>query len=87
MMKITKKMIENWLGSDTDIPELLTEIANGEYKAKQFKEDIIDTYLSTQEEAVYTGDAPSTEASFYKKSEVEDLDNQSYSEGEEYDNE
>ena len=35
----------------------------------------------------YTGDAPSTEASFYKKSEVEDLDNQSYSEGEEYDNE
>ena len=36
---------------------------------------------------VYTGDAPSTEASFYKKSEVEDLDNQSYSEGERYDNE
>ena len=48
---------------------------------------------------VYTGDAPSTEASFYKKtfvgiseteykkSEVEDLDNQSYSEGEEYGNE
>ena len=35
----------------------------------------------------YTGNAPSTEASFYKKSEVEDLDNQSYSEGEEYDNE
>ena len=35
----------------------------------------------------YTGDAPSTEASFYKKSEVEDLDNQSYSEGERYDNE
>ena len=47
----------------------------------------------------YTGDAPSTEASFYKKtfvgiseteykkSEVEDLDNQSYSEGEEYGNE
>ena len=42
----------------------------------------------TEEEkgTVYTGDAPSTEASFYKKSEVEDLDNQSYSEGEEYDN-
>ena len=43
----------------------------------------------TEEEqgTVYTGDAPSTEASFYKKSEVEDLDNQSYSEGEEYSNE
>ena len=40
-----------------------------------------------QQETVYTGDAPSTEASFYKKSQVEDLDNQSYSEGEEYDNE
>ena len=51
-----------------------------------------------QQGTVYTGDAPSTEASFYKKtfvgiseteykkSEVEDLDNQSYSEGEEYDN-
>ena len=36
---------------------------------------------------VYTGDAPSTEASFYKKGEVEDLDNQSYSVGEEYSNE
>ena len=47
-------------------------------------------------ETIYTGDAPSTEATFYKKtfvgvseteykkSEVEDLDNQSYSEGEEY---
>ena len=43
----------------------------------------------TEEEqgTVYTGDAPSTEASFYKKSEEEDLNNQSYSEGEEYDNE
>ena len=43
----------------------------------------------TEEEqgTVYTGDAPSTEASFYKKSEVEDLDNQSYSEGDRYDNE
>ena len=40
-----------------------------------------------QQGTVYTGDAPSTEASFYKKSEVEDLDNQSYSEGEKYDNE
>ena len=40
-----------------------------------------------QQGTVYTGDAPSTEASFYKKSQVEDLDNQSYSEGEEYDNE
>ena len=52
-MKITKKMIENWLGSDTDIPELLTEIANGEYKAKQFKEDIIDTFVNSRGGCLY----------------------------------
>ena len=50
MRKVTKNMIENWLGTDTDIPELLAELANGEYKPKQFKQDIIDTYLSTQGE-------------------------------------
>jgi len=47
----------------------------------------VDFAVSKEEEeqgTVYTGDAPSTEASFYKKSEVEDLDNQAYSEGEEY---
>jgi len=55
--------------------------------------------IEEEQGTVYTGDAPSTEASFYKKtfvgiseteykkSEVEDLDNQSYSEGEEYGNE
>tara|TARA_R110002153_G_scaffold6474_3_gene29479 strand:+ start:400 stop:567 length:168 start_codon:yes stop_codon:yes gene_type:complete len=50
MRKVTKEMIENWLGSDTDIPELLAELANGEYKPKQFTEDITDTYFQTQEE-------------------------------------
>ena len=47
----------------------------------------INRWESEEEEeqgTVYTGDAPSTEASFYKKSEVEDLDNQAYSEGEGY---
>ena len=56
---------------------------------KEFAEGLlnqINRWESEEEEqgTVYTGDAPSTEASFYKKSEVEDLDNQSYSEGEEY---
>ena len=59
----------------------------------------VDFAVSKEEEqqgTIYRGNAPSTEASFYKKtfvgvseteykkSEVEDLDNQSYSEGEEY---
>ncbi len=44
MSKVRKEMIENWLGTDTDIPELLSELANGEYKAEQFKQDVIDTW-------------------------------------------
>jgi len=43
--------------------------------------------IEEEQGTVYTGDAPSTEASFYKKGQEEDLNNQSYSEGEEYDNE
>ena len=58
---------------------------------KEFAEGLLSQMekWETEEEqgTVYTGDAPSTEASFYKKSEEEDLNNQSYSEGEEYDNE
>ena len=41
--KVTEEMIENWLGG-TIILELLTELANGEYKQEQFKQDIIDTW-------------------------------------------
>ena len=44
MSKVTKEMIENWLGTDTDIPELLAELTNGEYKAEEFKQDVIDTW-------------------------------------------
>ena len=58
---------------------------------KEFAEELLSQMQKWEAEeekgTVYIGDAPSTEASFYKKSEVEDLDNQSYSEGEEYDNE
>ena len=43
MSKVTEEMIENWLGG-TIILELLTELANGEYKQEQFKQDIIDTW-------------------------------------------
>ena len=43
-VKITKEMIENWLGTDTDIPELLSELANGEYEQETFRDDVIDTW-------------------------------------------
>ena len=43
MNKITWEMVDNWLGDDS-VRELLVELANGEYKAKQFKQDIIDTW-------------------------------------------
>ena len=43
MSKVTEEMIENWLGG-TIILELLTELANGEYKQEQFKQEIIDTW-------------------------------------------
>ena len=44
MTKVTKEMIENWLGTDTNIQELLAELANGEYKQETFKDDVIDTW-------------------------------------------
>jgi hypothetical protein len=44
MDKITQEMIENWLGSDTDIPELLAELANGDYKAEEFYHDVKGTW-------------------------------------------
>ena len=43
-VKITKEMVEFWLGTDTDIPELLSELANKEYTAEEFNQDIIDTW-------------------------------------------
>ena len=54
---------------------------------EKWEAEYVRKMLREEKGTVYTGNAPSTEASFYKKSEVEDLDNQSYSEGEGYDNE
>jgi hypothetical protein len=46
--KITKEMVENWLGCDTEMEELLAELANGEYTPKQFRDDIIDTWENVE---------------------------------------
>lgn len=50
MSKVTQEMIENWLGTDTDIPELLTELANGDYKAEEFYHDVKGTWQYDKEE-------------------------------------
>ena len=45
MEKVTVEQVEMWLGSDikrSEIIELLTELANGEYDPQVFKENIID---------------------------------------------
>ena len=44
-MKITKEMIEAFIGSDQNDLDYLEEIANGTYKAKQFTEDILEYNL------------------------------------------
>ena len=42
--RVTIEMIEHWLGSDTDIPDLLSELANGDFKPEEFRDDIIDAW-------------------------------------------
>ena len=51
MSKVTWEMVDNWLGNDTNMQELLSELANGEYKAEQFKQDVIDTWQEEIEDA------------------------------------
>jgi hypothetical protein len=42
---VTSKMIAHWVGSDhlnsTELLELLTEIANGQYSPEEFKQDVV----------------------------------------------
>ena len=40
--KITREMIERFIGSDNDPIDYLVEIANNEYPVKTFKRDIVD---------------------------------------------
>jgi len=42
-MKITREMTKHWLASDDDISEMLTAIANGDYKPSVLKTDILST--------------------------------------------
>jgi hypothetical protein len=40
MSKVTWEMVNNWLGTDTDMRELLAELANGEYTPESFNKDV-----------------------------------------------
>ena len=45
-MKITREMVDYWVGSDTlrsEIIEILYELATGKYEVEQMKQDVIDT--------------------------------------------
>jgi len=47
MIKVTEEQVEFWLGSDMtkkEMVEYFKDIANGEYKPKIFKQDIIETW-------------------------------------------
>ena len=47
--QLTMEQVEFWLGSDmaqTEMIEILTELANGSYTQQNFKQDIKDTWES-----------------------------------------
>ena len=79
----TESLLSDWKVTAQIVREVVTEDLK-DMSDKEFKALIID-YGYEEQGTVYTGDAPSTEASFYKRSEEEDLDNQAYSEGEDDD--
>jgi hypothetical protein len=45
--KVTKKMVEYWLGTDNQLKEaieVIEELANGQYTVDNLNKDIISTY-------------------------------------------
>ena len=76
----TESLLSDWKVTAQIVREVVAEDVK-EMSDKDLKELIIE-YGYEEQGTAYTGDAPSTEASFYKRSEEEDLDNQAYSEGE-----
>ena len=46
-MKVTREMVEYWLGSEPSIKDIITDIkdmANGKYDMDILKQDIIETW-------------------------------------------
>ena len=52
-MKITKEMIETWIGSDNmgtdEFLEILTDIINGDYPVEMFRKDVLE-FMEVQNE-------------------------------------
>ena len=44
-MKVSREMIEEFIGCDENPIDILEDIANGSYKTEQFIEDIIEYNL------------------------------------------
>ena len=53
-MKVTKDMIKAFIGSDQEAFKYLEEIANGEYKAEQFKEDVLTYNIETRGDSIFS---------------------------------
>ena len=53
-MKVTKDMIEAFIGSDQEAFKYLKEIANGKYKAEQFKEDVLTYNIETRGDSIFS---------------------------------
>ena len=50
--QLTMEQVEFWLGTDmaqTEIIEILTELANGSYTQQNFKQDIKETWESNHD--------------------------------------
>ena len=84
MMTDTQKKFMDWIDTCPVVEHKSIEKVEEDSATWIYTVDFAVPKEEEEQGTVYTGDAPSTEASFYKKSEVEDLDNQAYSEGEEY---
>ena len=50
--RVTKQMVEEWLGTDNQIKkaiEIIQELANGQYTIDNLNEDIITTNIGREE--------------------------------------
>ena len=53
-MKVTTDMIEAFIGSDQEAFKYLKDIANGKYKAEQFKEDVLTYNIETRGNSIFS---------------------------------
>ena len=57
VFRITKKMVEEWLGTENPLEEaieVIEELANGQYTIDNLNEDIITTNIGREEKWIKT---------------------------------